>query len=173
MLVRVENPVATGPTNSFGEISVLANNGVGALTRTTRGGIVIGPTDFNPERIIVDDTIVATPSVNTGDPLSSFNAVVDYTFGNFKFLITSPVSRIDNGLAAEATSLQGSPTDLTVASFNVENLSARNSATKFNALAGQIVTNLRAPDTVAVMEIQDNNGATQRCGVDASQTFKR
>src|SRR5262249_29664101 len=39
MLVQVNNPVAAGPINTFGEIPVLADNGAGATVRSTRGGI--------------------------------------------------------------------------------------------------------------------------------------
>ncbi|MFN9977832.1 MAG: endonuclease/exonuclease/phosphatase, partial [Phycisphaerae bacterium] len=51
MLIEVPNAVATGPTSSFGEISILPNGGAGAGLRTPRGGIIIQPADFNPERI--------------------------------------------------------------------------------------------------------------------------
>jgi predicted extracellular nuclease len=171
MLVRVNNAVASGPTNSFGEISVLADNGAGSALRTARGGIVVNANDFNPERLILDDGFVTTPTVNTGDGFATLTAVVDYSFGNFKLNITSVPAVIDNGLAAESTSIVGTPAGLTIASYNVENLAANNPPAKFAALAGQIVNNLNAPDIVALMEVQDNNGATNNGVVDASLTI--
>ena len=171
MLVRVNNAVAVGPTNSFGEIPVLADNGVGSTVRSVRGGLVIDSNDFNPDRIFIDDGLVSTPAVNVGDGIASFTAVVDYSFGNFKFNVTSPLTVINNGLTAESTTLVGSPSALTVASYNVENLAGNNPAAKFAALAGQIVNNLHAPDLVALMEVQDNNGATDNGVVDASTTY--
>jgi uncharacterized protein len=43
MLVQLNNPVVVGPTNNFGEILVLADDGAGAGIRTARGGIVVRP----------------------------------------------------------------------------------------------------------------------------------
>ena len=37
MLVQVNNPVATGPRNDFGEISVIGDNGANASVRTAAG----------------------------------------------------------------------------------------------------------------------------------------
>lgn len=170
MRVRIVNPVAVGPTNSFGEIAVLANEGIGASLRTVRGGIVIHATDFNPERLILDDVLSATPQVDVNDKLSSVTAVVDYSFGNFKFYPTEPLTVTDGSPARETTALTAAYGRLTVAGFNVENLAATNSADKFARLATQIVTNLSAPDVIAVSEIQDNNGATNDGVVDASTT---
>jgi predicted extracellular nuclease len=58
-----------------------------------------------------------------------------------------------------------------VATFNVENLAPSDGAAKFNTLAGMIVNNLKAPDIVALEEIQDNSGATNDGTVDATTTY--
>ena len=170
MRVRLNNVVAVGPRTSVGEIAVVADNGAGSTVRTIRGGIVINANDFNPERIFLDDGFQATPAMNVGDGLASVVGVLDYSFGNFKLNVSSPMTVIDNGLTAETTGIVGAPSGLTVAAYNVENLAATNAASKFAALAGQIVNNLRSPDVVALMEIQDNNGTTNNGVVDATQT---
>src|SRR5262249_47969402 len=46
MRVQINNAVVVGPTNSFNEIPVLADNGTGASVRTPRGGILARATDF-------------------------------------------------------------------------------------------------------------------------------
>lgn len=172
MRVQINNPVAVGRSGSFGEIAILADNGANAGFRSPRGGIVVASTDFNPERMIIDDTLQATPAgVDVGDNLSTITAIVDYSFGNFKFNITEPVSVIDNGPAPEVTSLLPTAAQLTVASFNVENLSPNDPPSKFSTLADQIVAHLGSPDIVALMEVQDNNGTTNDNVVDASVTF--
>ena len=170
MRVRLNNVVAVGPRTSVGEIAVVADNGAGSTVRTIRGGIVVNANDFNPERIFLDDGFQATPAMNVGDGLASVVGVLDYSFGNFKLNVSSPMTVIDNGLTAETTGIVGAPSGLTVAAYNVENLAATNAASKFAALAGQIVNNLRSPDVVALMEIQDNNGTTNNGVVDATQT---
>jgi predicted extracellular nuclease len=78
---------------------------------------------------------------------------------------------VDGGLQREVTRPQR-PEELTVASFNVENLSPLDPPEKFARLAGLIVDNLRAPDVVGVQEIQDNDGPTNTAVTDASQTFQ-
>jgi hypothetical protein len=171
MRVRINAPVATGPTNGFGELSVLADGGANAGLRTARGGIIIRPTDFNPERLILDDALAPVPTADTGDALSSVEAIVDYSFGNFKLAVTATPSVTDNGPVIETASVTGNARRLTIASYNVENLDAADPASRFTAIAGQVVNRLRAPDILSVVEIQDNNGATNNGVVDASQTY--
>jgi uncharacterized protein len=175
MRVQVNDPVVVGPRNSFGEIFVLPDNGAAAAARTARGGIVIRPTDFNPERVQLDDALLggSTPPANVGDQFTTAAVgILDYDFGNFEVNLTSPLTRVDNGLAREVTAAPGA-NELTVATFNVENLDANEPQSKFDALAGEIVTNLRSPDVIALEEIQDNNGATNDSVVDADQTLDK
>jgi predicted extracellular nuclease len=173
MLVQVNNPVATSPTNSFGEIWVLADNGVNATGRTARGGILVSSNDFNPERIQIDDTLFAgsSPKVNVGATFDTITGVVDYSFNNYEVLPTS-VNVTSDSLSKEVTNLTPTTNQLTIATFNVENLDPSDGATKFNNLANGIVNNLKSPDIVTLEEIQDNNGPTNNGVVDASTTFQ-
>ena len=79
------------------------------------------------------------------------------------------------GLAAETTPLTGGRNALTVASYNVLNLSADGSDDAQRALLGaQIVQRLRSPDILALQEIQDNNGevgGAANLETDASRTL--
>jgi predicted extracellular nuclease len=174
MRVQVNNPVAVGPTNTFNEVPVVADNGSGAGVRTTRGGIVLRQSDGNPERIFLDDAALAgsTPAgMNVGDRFSAAAlGVLDYSFGNFKLELTAPLSRIAGSLAKETTAAPG-PGQISVATFNVENLDPKDPQTKFDGLAATIVSNLRSPSIIAVEEVQDNDGATNTTTVSASQTW--
>ncbi|MGF1990511.1 MAG: putative Ig domain-containing protein [Nostoc sp. ZfuVER08] len=175
MLVQVNNPVAVSPTNSFGEIWVLADNGANATGRTARGGIGISANDFNPERIQIDDTLFtsgSSPQVNVGATFGTITGVVDYNFSNYEVLPTS-VSVTSNTLTKEVTNLTATTNQLTIATFNVENLDPNDSASKFNNLANSIVNNLKSPDIISLEEIQDNNGPTNDSVVDASVTFQK
>lgn len=176
MRVQLNNPVATGPSNSFGEIPVLADDGAGATVRSNRGGIVLRQTDANPERVFLDDVVLAgsTPTgVNTGDHFSAAAlGVMDYSFGNFKLELTSALTRVNSGLAAETTPGPG-PGQLAVATFNVENLDPGDPQSKFDGLAQTIVTNLASPGIIATEEVQDNDGPTNSSVVDASQTWNK
>lgn len=172
MLTRINNAVAVGPTNDFGEIPVLSDRGSRAGIRTARGGIVIRPTDFNPERIILDDALSPTPTVDVRDGFTTpVQAVVDYNFANFKFLVLNELTPVDGRLAREQTR---SPrrNELAIGTFNVENLDPTDSPEKFAALAGLIVNNLRSPDLLAIEEIQDNTGPAPDPSTDASVTWQ-
>jgi uncharacterized repeat protein (TIGR01451 family) len=180
MVVQIPNPVAVSPTNNFGEVWVLANEGAGATGRTSRGGIVISPDDFNPERIQIDDTLLnppsggkLTPDVNVGAKLDSVTGVISYDFNNYEVLATSAITvNTPSTLTKEVTPLTASDTQLTLATFNVENLDPGDGAAKFNALASAIVNNLKSPDIINLEEIQDNNGPVNDSVVDASLTYQ-
>jgi endonuclease/exonuclease/phosphatase family metal-dependent hydrolase len=151
---------------------VLGDGGAAASVRTARGGLVIRPNDFNPERIMLDDGLLPTPPVDVGDRFAGpVIGVVDYTFGNFKLQLTEPLMVVPGGLAREVTAAPAA-NQLAVATFNVENLDPNDGAAKFDALAGLIVGNLRAPDLIALEEIQDNNGPTNDAVVDAGLTYQ-
>jgi hypothetical protein len=170
MRVEIDNAVVVGPRSFYGEIPVVPP---GSTTRTNRGGIVIQPNDFNPERVLLDDVLAPTPAANVGDTLPGATVgVLDYTFSTFKLLVTSTPAVTSGGLAAETTQAAVSG-QLSTATFNVENLSPVDAQTKFDALAAAIVSNLRSPDLVALEEIQDNTGPTNDGVVAADQTMSR
>jgi predicted extracellular nuclease len=170
MRVRVDLAVAVGPRSSFGEIPVVGDLGLLAAVRTARGGVIVRPNDFNPERIHLDDVLAPTPPANVRDVFSTVAGVLDYSFGNFKLQVTSTPTVVSGGLPRELTSPAGTD-QLAVATFNVENLDPIDPAAKFQQLAGLIVDNLRAPDLIAVEEIQDDNGATNDAVTSAGATF--
>ena len=182
MLVRVNNPVVVGPRNNFGEILVLADNGADAAVRTARGGIIVRDVDpgtvgdyemgdFNPERIMLDDALVAgsTPAVDVADRFAAATGVMIYDFANFKIAVTSALTAIDGGLEREITR---APRDqeIVVGTYNVENLDPGDGAA-FARHADLIVNHLRSPDVLAIEEIQDNDGAANSAVTDASVTW--
>jgi uncharacterized protein len=170
MRVQVNQAQAVGPRNGFGEIPVVGDRGALAGVDSVRGGILVRPSDFNPERIILDDTLLATPVVNVKDRFTTpVLGVVDYSFGNFKLNITAPLGRVDGGLRREVTRAP-SGRELVVGTYNVENLDPGD-AGAFTRHAELIIHHLRSPDLLAIEEIQDNDGATNSAVTDASVTW--
>lgn len=176
MRVRVSNPQAVGPTRSFGEIVLLPDNRANAGLPSPRGGVVISPGEFNSGRIHIDDRLVGfanMPQVPVGTTFASMTGVMDYSFANYKLLVTeAPVIAQASALAREvrpATPPRAGR--FTIAGFNVENLSGNAPAAKYAGLASQIVSNLRAPDILALSEMQDNNGTTNNGVTSASASF--
>lgn len=171
MLVQVNDAVAVGATSKYGEIAIVGDNGANAGLFTPRGGIVVRPNDFNPERIIIDDAIVYSDTVNVGASFTGpITGVLDYSFGNFKFLNVEPLPSTSGGVISETTT---APTinQLHVASFNVYNLDPGDGAARFTGLASQMVNNLQSPDLIGLQEIQDNTGPTDDGVVDATDTY--
>jgi len=169
MRVRLNDAVAVGPTNGFGEIPVVGDDGANAGVRTTRGGVVISANDFNPERILLDDTLLPTPVVNVGDGFTTeVVGVLDYSFGNFKLNVTNPLTRVDGGLLQEATTPQGDH-QIAVATYNVENLDPGDDT--FARHADYIVNHLRSPDLIAIEEIQDDDGPANTSVTSATTTW--
>ena len=176
MRLQVNNPNVVGPTNNFGELVVLPR-GKNDYVRSPNGGVVYGSYETpNPRRVILDDVLIGfgnMPDANTGDRLDgAVVGVLDYSFGNFKLLVTTPPTVADGGIVREVTT-DALTTELAVATFNVENLSPSDTPEKFAALAEIIVTNLAAPDIVTLEEVQDNNGSVNDAVVDADVTLNQ
>ncbi len=191
MRVTAKNLLAVSPTNGFGEIYTVADNGTGATGLSSRGTINIAPNDFNPERIQIDaDTGVfnfAFPNVNVGAKLGDVTGVVSYNFGNFEIIPTEAfIQNIQpSTLQPEVTTLGKSSDTLLVATYNVLNLdpqletgvAAANidddiANGRFAAIAQQIVNNLGTPDIIGLQEVQDNSGALNDGVVSASLTLQ-
>ena len=96
---------------------------------------------------------------------------MDYAFDNYTVhLLSAPVWQ-PSPIQREVTQSSGGPDRLTVATFNMENLAPDNPQSKFDGLANVFVNNLRAPDIVALEEVQDNSGATDNGVVDSTTTL--
>ncbi|HEY4347151.1 MAG TPA: Ig-like domain-containing protein [Gaiellaceae bacterium] len=171
MRVEIDDGVAVGPTNSFGETEAVS--AATASIRTPRGGVVARPNDFNPERVVVDDGIVPLPAMNVGDHYTSpLIGPLDYDFDNYYLEPTQAPTVVHDGVQPESTTPAG-PDELAVATFNVENLAPSDPASKFSRLANIVVGNLASPDVIAVEEVQDNSGATDNGIVAADVTIAK
>jgi predicted extracellular nuclease len=181
MRVQINDALVVGPTKLFGSSSketyIVGDNGASAGPRTARGGLVIAPGDFNPERLVLANDIVPTlPDANVGDTFpGAIVGVLDYDFANYRILHTNALPALqDNGLVRETLSFAApSAADLNIAAFNVENLDPNDPPQKFTELAAIIVNGLRSPDILALEEVQDNDGATDNGVVDATVTFNK
>jgi len=177
MLVQVNDAVAVGPTSNFTsnrEIPVVGDNGANAVTRTNRGGVIALETDFNPERIILNDWIAGGPilpatNVNDSFPGATLG-VIDYAYNNFKLQVISMPALVSGGLTQEVGPI-AETNQISLAAFNVENLAPGDAASKYETLADLVINHLNSPDILSIEEIQDNNGTTNDGTVDASVTW--
>jgi len=184
MRVTVPHPTAVGPISRRGEVFVVAGDRHRATGRHAAGGITVtvgeGGVDYNPERIKIQPAPTdsgAGPTVNTGDALSDVTGVLSYGFGNFAIRATTPLQVTSPGPDPEVTTLPSGGSVLTVATFNVENLDPNDDGDRdvaegrFTRLASQIAVNLRAPDIVALQEIQDDDGSVDSDVTTAGRTL--
>ncbi len=172
MRIQINQAMVIGPTNSYKEIVVVGDMGAHAGVFTPQGGLVLREEDYNPERIILDDRLAETPFVQIGDYSEApIIGVVDYEYGNFKILPTTKISFTSGGLKQEEAVSAEEEGQLRVVSYNVENLSAKDTE-RIKNLADQIVSLLSIPDIIGLQEIQDNNGAPNMSGVEADETYQ-
>ncbi|MPZ38641.1 MAG: fused nuclease/metallophosphatase/5'-nucleotidase/calcium-binding protein [Rhizobiales bacterium] len=196
MLVTVQDAVVVGPTNGFGEIFTVidndddASNGLHATGQTDRGNLLITPGnpdfgdtnssggDFNPERIQIDDDngVLAgfiSPDADVGAQLADVTGIVNYDFGNYQVVATGAFEVAQpSTLVKETGTLTGDAEHLLVASYNAENLDPSDGAARFDTIAAEILNNLRAPDIVALQEVQDNDGAANSAETGADVTLQ-
>ncbi|MCZ2526521.1 endonuclease/exonuclease/phosphatase family protein [Streptomyces sp. HB2AG] len=176
MTVRVQDARVVGPTTSHGEVWVTAEPN---RHRTERGGTLYGSYDSpNGGRIKVESLIPYAqqpfPQADTGDELTGTTAgPLDYdNYGGYTLTATVIGELKDNGLERETTRPQRED-ELSVATYNVENLSPKTPAAKFSRLASALVDNLASPDIIALEEVQDGNGPTNDSLVSGEETLKK
>jgi predicted extracellular nuclease len=168
--MRVSLPTARviGSTRGGNDLVVLPS---GAGARTHPRGPVIRTAGHNPERLPVSAPDPA-PAVDVGASVAGIVGVLDYAHGAYRVHADAPVDVRRSPNVPQVTSLVGSATALTVVSYNVENLDPGDGE-RFALLARHIADNLRAPDVVALQEVQDGDGPLDSTVVNAAETLAR
>ena len=165
---RQGGAVAVSPTSRFGEIFMRAR-GTSPSGLSERGTLTIGPDDFNPERIQIDDDFglspTATPIVNVGDSLGDVTGVMSYGFGNYEIRFTEAFSPTRGVLEPETTRLSTGDGYLTIASFNVLNLDPNDRDGDADVASGRF-------DAVAVHHRQEP-AVSRHCGTPGSTGQRR
>jgi predicted extracellular nuclease len=172
MRVEVDNARVVGPSDSFGEQYI--------TTKPTqdvdyRGGTLLTAENATPSgRLEIVPADGSNPEVNVGDVFTGATVgPIDYSqFGGY-FIAATTLGTVQNNHLAPVVATGPAKKQLSIATYNVENLAPSDPASKFTALAQGIVTNLAAPDIIAVEEVQDNDGATDDGVVAADQTISK
>ncbi|WP_371496148.1 endonuclease/exonuclease/phosphatase family protein [Kitasatospora sp. NBC_00374] len=176
MNVQVKNVRVVQATDQYHELWVEARR---EDEKSKRGGAVyLGYDKPNSGRLMVQaltpEAEKPFPLANVGDQLKGLTTgPLDYNqFGGYTLAAATLGTLQDNGLEREVTR-PAAAGELSIATYNVENLDPSDPDSKFGELAKGVVTNLRSPDIVTLEEIQDNNGATNDGTVDASATVAK
>jgi predicted extracellular nuclease len=176
MRIELTDPLVVGPTNRYGELAVDAGGNPTETGRTHRGGLLLRPGDLNPERPILDFSgLGGGLAANVGDRFQgALVGIVDYRFGRYRLQVQEPLPRLQRANhEPEVTRLRGAEDVLTIATFNVMNLSAINDQERFRSLSQTLTQALGAPDVVALQEIQDDTGPEDDGQVGATRTLER
>jgi hypothetical protein len=170
MRVEVDNARVVGPSDSFGEEYITTKPGQDA---SYRGGTLLTAENATPSgRLEVVAANGSNPEVSVGDVFTGATVgPLDYSqFGGYFIAATTLGAVQDHHLAPVVATAPGKK-QLSIATYNVENLAPGDPDSKYQALATGIVTNLASPDIIAVEEVQDNDGATDDGVVAADQTI--
>lgn len=189
MMVSIENGFVVSSTNQFGEFALLAEADADAdlgsgyfaqtkqiLIRSLGGGAV----DYNPERILVDDSSLEDPIVvMLGDRVRSLVGTLDYTFGNYKIQPADFEVKTHRLPRLPASTRSGPMGDTVITTFNVENLfdlvddpakddegstpTAAELETQLTKLALAIQFELGLPEIIVVQEVE-NQAILQELG---------
>jgi predicted extracellular nuclease len=132
MRVSVKNGTAVSPTSRFGEFALLtkkdAKNGSGfepSIKQVLLRDLSQDPNvvDYNPERILVDDsTLDDAIVVQPGDIVQSLVGVMDYSFGNYKIPPTDSKVKTKPIPNSPQSKRNGPSGNTTITTYNVENL---------------------------------------------------
>ncbi|MEW4369763.1 S-layer homology domain-containing protein [Paenibacillus kandeliae] len=169
MRIQLNNADIIGPYGYETPVSVDIDN---SPRRTPAGGLIISNGEFNANRLLIAEK--PKQSIKTGDRFDgSITGIMSYNYSNFKILPDAELPPIvDGGWKREVSALHNGDKQLSIASFNVENFwdDPANTA-KTKQIARNVIDNLHTPDIIGLMEVQDNNGATDDGTTDASTSF--
>lgn len=177
MLVQLPSPTIISPywvSGSFYNIATRVENTT-PDTVTAAGGLILKELgNQNPQRLII---AAQNPGMElgTGDYFDGdVTGVIGYNSGNYKVIakLNGLPAIVKGSFKQEATSLAPAADKLTIASYNVENFHPGSGAEKINKIAESIVNNLKSPDIIGLIEVQDNNGAENNGTVAADLSFK-
>lgn len=176
MRLAVPNAKVIGP-QEYGEIPVVAGNSTNTEFNVL-GGVNISANDYNPEKILVLTGNEAYDAKSGDYFTGDIVGVMGFGFGSFKLWTeesTLPlITRIEKPTVV--TDIEPTEDKLTVAAYNVENFSTNTENTpdeKVEKIATSFVENMKSPDIITLVEVQDNDGPTASGNTDASASYKR
>ncbi|NYH51969.1 hypothetical protein HNR06_001558 [Nocardiopsis arvandica] len=176
MLVRVEDAPVVGATDDYEALWVTTKP---EQNPTVNGGTRYGSYDQpNSGRVKIESLLDRArhpfPDANVGDTLAGVTEGPVYysQYGGYLVRATTLGEHVSGGL--ERTGVRDAERyEVSVATYNVENLGGRADQAKYDELASGIVESLNSPDIIGLEEIQDNTGPTDDGVVDADVTLDR
>jgi predicted extracellular nuclease len=172
MRVEVDDARVVGPSDQYGEQYITTKPGV---QQSFRGGVLLQGENQTPSgRLEVVPADGSNPQVSVGDVfVGATVGPIDYSqFGGYLIAATQLGGVRAGGLSPVVASAQQQK-QLSVATYNVENLAPGDAASKYSRLANGVVTDLASPDILTVEEVQDDTGAADDGTVSADATLTK
>lgn len=173
MNVAVNEAKILGPQKN-GDLYVLPNESKDTLNKS--GGLLLDE-DYNPQLIVLATGDKKLRAKAKDRVVGQVAGPVTYSYGMYKIYLPKGSVKIQDGnLGREKTTIVPAEDKLTIASYNIENFSANPSSTndeKVNRIATSLVSDLHTPDLINLLEMQDNDGATDSGTTDATLSAKR
>ncbi|WP_079524677.1 chitobiase/beta-hexosaminidase C-terminal domain-containing protein [Solibacillus isronensis] len=145
-------------------------------TFNDNGGLNIAADDYNPEKIMLEG--VSAKNYESGDRFN--DALIGFVenFSDGYRLNTNKVfpEVTKANIQQEVTHLEPVADKLNFASYNIENFSNNTDNTsdeKAAKIASTFVNNMKSPDIITLVEVQDNDGQTDSGNADASESYLR
>lgn len=174
--MRVELGPATvvGPTTRHGDLWVVPDGALPGLPRTVAGGILLTEDQPATARLALDDPLtVRPPPLAVGDRLTApVTGILSWAWGGWRLLVTGGWPAVESrGRRPQVVDLPPGGGRLTIATVNLENLSAAGPPERFARFGRLIADDLGGPAVVALQEVQDDSGATDDGTVSAARTL--
>ncbi|MGW3956957.1 lamin tail domain-containing protein [Streptomyces sp. NPDC004752] len=172
MLVQIGDSRVVGASNAYNETWITTKP---EQNPTPRGGTIYKGYDSpNSGRLLISPLTGDKLHANVGDTLTgTTSGPVDYSsYGGYNVQATR-VGTVESGGLEPDVAKKAKRKQLSVATYNVENLDPTDPQSKFDRLAEGVVKNLASPDIVSLEEIQDNNGAKDDGTVTADKTMNQ
>ena len=140
------------------------------------GGLNIAADDYNPEKIMLEG--VSGKNYDSGDIFNEALIGFVENFSDGYRLNTNKVfpEVTKANIQQEVTHLNPVADKLNVAAYNIENFSNNTDNTsdeKAAKIASTFVENMKSPDIITLVEVQDNDGQTDSGNADASESYMR
>ncbi|WP_147803768.1 chitobiase/beta-hexosaminidase C-terminal domain-containing protein [Alkalicoccus halolimnae] len=177
MLIEIPGQVTVTGPQKYDELTVVSEEW-GLDNRTDSGGVYLEQSEFDAE-LNTEIMFINAPYntvAKTGDYFEeNVTGVLGYNFGNYK------VEPVDGGLPElkdggnerrDETTISFEEDELTVATYNVENYYPGVSDQKTERLADSMANELNAPDIITLVEVMDNDGATDSGNTDAGESYQ-
>lgn len=172
MLVEIDQAIVVGPKNEYNEIVVIPEAARSVNSISTQGALIETDGDQNPERLVIKLAETDKDEIRVGDQLKSpVIGIMSYSYGNYKLLSLNPIEI--NNASFTIIPFEKVGNGLSIATYNLENLSPYDSLNRVEEIARQIVEMLSSPDVLLLNEVMDDSGSVDDGETGADQNLQR